>query len=308
MSQDIQNAADLVNSLLESKGITTAPLQFHTLINEINDYDNDKQIINTIYTLLQDLDKSKAQNIELKRQLDGKYTESRAIQSENEELIGKYDQLIQKSQIDANKIDLLLQEIKNLKVEKTRFERLYHGERHLNNSLKTKYEIDIKRKNHTINSIRDNLLKKSRLEVQIPDAASDLIDDELEKMMVNLQGLINNLSVQNSQMLKFIKYVHHALGVTFESLQNGETLELDDYNYEGGSGNDNANDDMNLKLSNLAKFEKVQNEVIQSLQRFKNVKLGNRNDALEKEINKLRNDLEKALELNEKWKKKWDKK
>lgn len=217
--ESLRNAADLINSTLLSKGYVDEKLYFNTidwshlltdqpqqLSLETTDvvYNNDKNIINIVFSLLKSIERNKAQNQAFNRQLSQK---DATIASLNK----KVDQLttqVSQQQMQISKLYQFDHTQLNNKVQSlTQINKLQSQDlNRLNNwckDIKTKYGVEIRRRNLEITSLKSKLLEKRNLSSTLtmglpypsPDTVSSLHDlDE----NVNPNIIYNNTPVVNN--------------------------------------------------------------------------------------------------------------
>ncbi|CCH44898.1 Autophagy-related protein [Wickerhamomyces ciferrii] len=302
----IKRASELVNSILHAKGFLETNDE-ELLFKSINDENlqdlesiqqNDKLVINTIYSLIQSYEKSKTEIQFLMDQLNDKKEIINHYEESNKELHIKNESLIKLNYKQQNEINHLQNNLKLNKQHTLLQEKNFLKEKHLNNSLKTKYEIDIKRKTVTINQLQDKLLKKHKkfqnvIEGNITTTSSidssfisnttnDSQDNELEKMMINLSQLITNITLQNDENLKFINYLSSYLSIIIEFLIKKLNPMNQDLilslppspkffysNFLKTHKQESIpNQDISTKISNIIDYEKIQSIIFPKLDKF----------------------------------------
>lgn len=298
----ILQASDLINSALYAKGYfneseSLQKLKFSTTdeINEDEVYSNDKLIINTIYQLLQELDKSKLERENLSKQLIKKDENIKSLQSkidlinlQNEENINKFKQI-------SNNYDILLEENENLIKENKNFNKLIEFEKKLNNSLKKKYETNLNKKEKLIKYLQDRIILKNN---RIKNSGESIDDTKI----ILLQNEIENLSIEQEKLTIFLNFLLNYLNLLNNNKENllKSTPNFYFENFENNS--------INFELIPINKIKEL---IFKSLDDLYN--LINSNDVefkviknpkvlnLENEIKLLKDNLNSALETNEKW-------
>lgn len=380
----IKRASELVNSILFAKGFfgegtSNDQLLFKSihkeeLQNDEQVQENDKLTINTIYALIQSFDKSKQERSFLLEQLNDKKEIINHYEASNKELNSKNDYLTRLNNKQQNEIQSLKHQLKLYKQDKALQDRSLQQEKHINSSIKTKFEIEIKKKTIMINQLQDKLLtrqKKFHSAIKGNNASftenfqntttttnnqDGIMDQELEKMMINLSNLITNLTLQNDQNIKFINYLTNYLTILndflvrkldYEDQTNNEIVALPPtpkFFYENFQNSQQhhaqnvINDDISTKISHIIDFQRLQKTTFVNLERlyelmindsavtYNNVQFRTRpkqgdgdgiNDTdinsssnakilqLQQQVEMLDNNLNIAIETNEKWNKKF---
>lgn len=360
----IKRASELVNSILFAKGFfengsNKDRLLFKSIddeqLQEIEQFqENDKLAINTIYALIQSFDKSKQERSFLLEQLNDKKEIISHYEASNRELNNKNDQLLRINHKQQNEIISLKQQLKNLRHEKSLNERNLQIERNINSSIKTKFEIEIKKKTILINQLQDKLLSRHKkfhniIEGNNPsftdkilaNSNNSILDQELEKMMINLSNLITNLTLQNDQNIKFINYLTNYMdimnGFLLRKLNNYQDSDQTSFvslpptpkfyydNFQKSISNEQQqqnNNDISTKISHIIDFQKIQSVAFINLEKFYELMIneysypisssngrkateGQKLMELEKELEDLNHNLNIAIETNDKWSKKY---
>lgn len=182
----IQSAADLLNSTLVSKGFITTELLFptidwskliqdqpekealHKLSNRASLYNNDKNVINLLYSLTQSLDRHAAQQRALNTALEQK---DRTI----EQLRLKVSLLELRAQSTENKlnrtvrVDQIALEERNKQLTRQNKAQLHEITRlrNWNTDLLAKYDVEIRKKTFEISQLKDKLLDTRNLSTTI---------------------------------------------------------------------------------------------------------------------------------------------
>lgn len=366
---DIKRASELVNSILYAKGFfedgsNADRLLFRSIDEEqINSDDqikeNDKLTINTIYALIQSFDKSKQERSFLLDQLNDKKEIISHYEASNRELNNKNDQLMRTNHKQQNEIISLKQQLKNVRHEKVLHERNLQQERNINSSIKTKFEIEIKKKTIMINQLQDKLLTRHKkfhniiegnnpsfTDKILPQSSSgSVLDQELEKMMINLSNLITNLTLQNDQNIKFINYLTNYMdimngfllrklnnfdddtnqGTSLVSLPPTPRFYYDNFQKTISTGDSQQqNNDISTKISHIIDFQKIQSVAFINLEKFYELMINEysypvssssntmrktnesqRVMELERELDNLNHSLGVTIETNEKWSRKY---
>lgn len=305
----IKRASELVNSILFAKGFfeegsTHDKLLFKSinneqLTNEEQIQENDKVTINTIYALIQNYDKSKQERSFLLEQLNDKKEIITHYEASSRELNSKNDYLTRLNNKQQNEIQFLKQQLKNMKHDKSLQDRNLQNEKHINLSIKTKFEIEIKRKTIMINQLQDKLLtrhKKFQNVIEGNNASfteryqdgnngnsGTIMDQELEKMMINLSNLITNLTLQNDQNIKFINYLTNYLTILSDYLirrldedqtNNDQMIALPPTpkfyyeNFQNSQQQQQQNDEISTKISHIIDSKKLQSTTFINLEKF----------------------------------------
>ncbi|EDK38180.2 hypothetical protein PGUG_02278 [Meyerozyma guilliermondii ATCC 6260] len=217
--ESLRNAADLINSTLLSKGYVDEKLYFNTIdwshlssdqpqqvSLETTDvvYNNDKNIINIVFSLLKSIERNKAQNQAFNRQLSQK---DATIANLNK----KIDQLttqVSQQQMQISKLYQFDHTQLNKKVQSlTQINKLQSQDlNRLNNwckDIKTKYGVEIRRRNIEITSLKSKLLEKRNLSSTLtmglpypsPDTATsshDLNETVNPNIIYNNTPIVNN--------------------------------------------------------------------------------------------------------------------
>lgn len=211
-TEAILNAAELVNSTLISKGYISNKLLFNSInwkdlcegqsFDEVNItepiYNNDKNTINIIYSLLQSIERNATQNKTFNKivaQKDDMITSlNKKIASLEQKVDSSESKLEQFTQIERTKLTSKLQDL-------TRVNKLQNQDliklKHWCNDIKSKYTVELKKKNLEINQLKDKLLEKrnlsSTLTLGIPLTNRALVDSTYsEPVKVNPAIVYNN--------------------------------------------------------------------------------------------------------------------
>jgi hypothetical protein len=223
--EDIKNAAELVNSILSARGYHNEALMFASVDSIDDTLKNDKAVLNIVYALLQELDKSKNDRNYLNEVLADKNEIIKHFETSNSELSTQNGVLRREVNSQKNEIEILTAQIRSLKQGNRQRDHKLIQERNVNNSLRTKYEIDIKRKQVIIEKLQNKLLSKRRKYLNIIQGNNYIhdqltqgetkiqLDQELESMLVNLSDLINKLTAQNSSSVELLNFIIAYLSV-----------------------------------------------------------------------------------------------
>jgi chromosome segregation ATPase len=322
-SGSIQQASDLINSALYAKGYfhdsddgSMDRLKFSTidkLADSTETFTNDKLVINTIYQLLQELNKSKSERVNLEKQLTKKDETIRSLQNQVDQTSRTNDDLIKKFKEIENEHEVLLEKFHATSKDNHNYERNLNFEKNLNRSIKKKFEIDLNRKNQMISQLQQRLISNNHRIKNLKDNNSTGID---ETNLIILQDKIEQLSSQQEKSLIFMNFLVNYLNLLSENKENlPSTPAFYFEHFENQlllmSQNDNF-------LIPLATIEKLTFEVLDkfydlitsieftessnnSVKRNSNSKIAQ----LEKEVETLKKNLNSALETNEKWSKKF---
>lgn len=217
--ESLRNAADLINSTLLSKGYVDEKLYFNTIdwshllsdqpqqaSLETTDvvYNNDKNIINIVFSLLKSIERNKAQNQAFNRQLSQKDATIANLNKKIDHLTTQVSQ----QQMQISKLYQFDHTQLNNKVQSlTQINKLQSQDlNRLNNwckDIKTKYGVEIRRRNLEITSLKAKLLEKRNLSSTLtkglpypsPDTVSSL--HEMDEN-VNPNIIYNNTPVVNN--------------------------------------------------------------------------------------------------------------
>ncbi|RLV86160.1 hypothetical protein JA9_005034 [Meyerozyma sp. JA9] len=217
--ESLRNAADLINSTLLSKGYVDEKLYFNTIdwshlssdqpqqaSLETTDvvYSNDKNIINIIFSLLKSIERNKAQNQAFNRQLSQKDATIANLNKKIDHLTTQVSQ----QQMQISKLYQFDHTQLNNKVQSlTQINKLQSQDlNRLNNwckDIKTKYGVEIRRRNLEITSLKAKLLEKrnlsSTLTMGLPYPSPDTVSSlhEMDEN-VNPNIIYNNTPVVNN--------------------------------------------------------------------------------------------------------------
>lgn len=233
--ESLRNAADLINSTLLSKGYVDEKLYFntidwphlladqpHLLTIETTEvvYNNDKNVINIVFSLLKSIERNKAQNQAFNRQLALKDDTIASLNHKIELLTSQVSQqqaqitkLHQFDQIQSNKKILELTQVNKLQSQDlTRVTNWCKD-------IKTKYGVEIRRRNLEIASLKMKLLDKRNLSStismgvtypssELPFGSHDS-DDINPNVIYNNIPIVNNASGANSSPKQLAPLVNH---------------------------------------------------------------------------------------------------
>lgn len=217
--ESLRNAADLINSTLLSKGYVDEKLYFNTIdwshllsdqpqqaSLETTDvvYNNDKNIINIVFSLLKSIERNKAQNQAFNRQLSQKDATIANLNKKIDHLTTQVSQ----QQMQISKLYQFDHTQLNNKVQSlTQINKLQSQDlNRLNNwckDIKTKYGVEIRRRNLEITSLKAKLLEKrnlsSTLTMGLPYPSPDTVSSlhEMDEN-VNPNIIYNNTPVVNN--------------------------------------------------------------------------------------------------------------
>lgn len=216
--EPIESASELLNSTLRSKGyikeaIKFASIDWEELIRDQLDreslrkfevtstiFDNDKNIINIIYSLLRAVDRHNEQQKALHESLSLKsrtveelQRKVEQLQSLNEKQEKKLDRLVQVDQTLLEKRNAeLLRTNKKQSQELTRL-KSWTGE------IQTKYEIEVRKKDIEISQLKDKVLDSKNLHYRLsfgrPSSATRSHSHEINPSMIhnNIHTIDNDL-------------------------------------------------------------------------------------------------------------------
>ncbi|ONH67361.1 Autophagy-related protein 25 [Cyberlindnera fabianii] len=360
-TESIKKASELVNSVLFARGYFPSPtdqdasgvqdkLLFSTIdASELETpeqiYGNDKLVLNTIYSLLQELDHAKTEKQYLSDQLADKAEIIKHYESSNRELNAQLSHHRRDTIHHGNETTLLKQTIKSLKAEKVVQDRHLQQERNVSQSLRTMHDVEMKKKSIQIEKLQNKLLSRRRKFQSIiernnhsytadtttieEDTRKLALDDELERMMVNLSDLITNLTHQNNSGVQLLNYMHTYVSLLTEHLvrKNMEGTEgtlppSPKFFYDSYQAQQGAKGDITERISHIVEMDKLKPGVMETMERLYDVVtsegMSSANGAsrtsgifeakveqMTREINGLRKNLETAMETNEKWRQKF---
>lgn len=182
----IINASELINSTLISKGYISESLNFNSINwndliqDQINDteeiatldelaitetiYNNDKNIINIIYSLLQSIERNKVQNKSFNRIINQKDTTIRDLQKKVDSLehqVGQSESRLHRFvQVDQLQLSKRVQDLTHInKLQSQDLNKL----KNWCTDIKTKYSVELKKKNIEIDQLKNQLLEKKSL-------------------------------------------------------------------------------------------------------------------------------------------------
>lgn len=296
---DLKNASQLINSLLLTRGYQTSELQFPSLTAIQDDASNDKLVINTIYSLLQQIDKADEDMSYLKDQLQDKTEIIKHFEKSNEELNSGNHKLNNTVKVQENEISLLKYDLKQGKLLVKQRDVTIQKEKQTVVSIQQKFQTEIKKKDHQIDQLQSKLLMKRTKYFNImknhaynsssgvlQTSNSMVLDQELETMMTNLSELIDSLILQRDDTVTFIQGFINSLR---ELHDTSKPTEL-------------SNDITELKSILMQELERLkESSTVQPQTNDSRVK------ELELTISKLQANLDSVMETNEQWRKKFDK-
>lgn len=216
--EPIESASELLNSTLRSKGYIKETLRFpsidwNDLIRdqpdrkalrnlEVTDtiFDNDKNVINILYSLLKAIDRHNDQQKALHQSLSLKNKtieelerKVEQLQSVNQKQEQKLDRLVLVDQTLAEKRNAEL--VRTIKKQSTELARLksWTGE------IQTKYEIEMRKKNIEVSRLKDKVLDLRNLTYRLPYGRGN----PSKPVEVNPSVLHNNIhTIDNDIMAK----------------------------------------------------------------------------------------------------------
>lgn len=257
----VLNAADLINSTLKSKGYIDSNLKFNSIDWEdlIKDqisenellkqlqitetvYNNDKNVINIIYSLLQSIERNQAINKNFNKLISSKNTKIDELNLKISGLESKLNKaekringyLTTDNIQNTNRINELITENK-LQSQDLNKLKIWCG------NIKTKYQVELKKKNWEINQLKDKLLEERTNIAKFPpsivnnlpivdNSNTDLLEpnkvlnSEYEEIAVQLADLIDNLIKENSKFSKFVKTLNNYFSKFNSNLLNQANL------------------------------------------------------------------------------------
>lgn len=215
--EPIESASELLNSTLRSKGYIKETLRFpsidwNDLIRdqpdrkalrnlEVTDtiFDNDKNVINILYSLLKAIDRHNDQQkaLHLSLSLKNKTIEElekkvEQLQSANQKQEQKLDRLVLVDQTLAEKRNAEL--VRTIKKQSTELARLksWTGE------IQTKYEIEMRKKNIEVSRLKDKVLDLRNLTYRLPYGRGNSSKPPVE---VNPSVLHNNIHTIDNDIM-----------------------------------------------------------------------------------------------------------
>lgn len=334
---DIKNASELVNSVLVARGYNTDRLLFPSIDTVEDAQGNDKAVLNTIYALLQELDKSQNERAYLNEVLRDKNEIIKHFEDSNTELNSATKRLQRELQSNRNEVELLNQRVKAIhrSRESAKFELV--KERNVVNSLKTKYDTDMRRKTVIIEQLQDKLLSKRRkffsvmndnnfAEDSPPLYDSKIqLDRELESMMVNLSDLIDKITFENSSSVKLLNFVVGYLTVlsnykkhdTTSNVPPSPNFFFENLERERQDADKSTSTTHIRHLTNSSNLEKTLIEQLNKLyegvtmdfmisERESKSLQSSKVVQLQQTVEQLQKNLDSAIETNEEWRRKFD--
>jgi predicted RNase H-like nuclease (RuvC/YqgF family) len=331
---EIKNAAELVNSVLAARGYHSEALMFASVDSIDDTLKNDKAVLNVLYALLQELDKSKNDRNYLNEVLADKNEIIKHFETSNSELNTQNGVLRREINSQKNEIEILKAQIRSLRQGNRQRDHKLLQERNVNNSLRTKYEIDIKRKQVIIEKLQDKLLSKRRKYLSIIQGnnyihdqltqgeTKILLDQELESMLVNLSDLINKLTAQNSSSVELLNFIIAYLSVLGDYYKAKITREKEHSpptpQYFKQIMKLPEKGDIPTKISHMVDIDELQPLVMDHLNRlYESMTMdlvidsdriqSSRVVQLQQTVDQLQRNLDVAMETNEEWRKKFEK-
>lgn len=265
----IVNASKTINDTLLSRNYIDKPLLFNTInfdqlkVGQVEDlpelqvtealYNNDKNIINLVHGLVQNIDKTKDQSTTFNKLLSRKDDTIKELESRNAQLLNKIQKLEDKhSQLKVD-IDYLTKQNHSLdntnKIQLVELNKL----KLWNQDINKKYKLELKRKNLEIDNFKDQLLDKksgsalnsygvkldenpnliinnnpiidnaynSQQKLMVP-----ILNNQYEKIVIDLTSLVDSLVQENGKFNKFFKLITNYLGVLNNQLHSTEVHQL----------------------------------------------------------------------------------
>lgn len=181
----ISSASELLNSTLISKGYINEKILFNTIdwkelvkeqiseddvpkLNELTVtdklYNNDKNIINIIYSLLQSIERSKAQN----KSFNKVVSQKESVIEDLENRVSSLERQLEKSnkrlerdvEVENIQLNKKLREVSKVKkMQSQDIQKL----RNWCYDVKAKYQVELRKKNHEIDQLKNFLLEKRNL-------------------------------------------------------------------------------------------------------------------------------------------------
>lgn len=231
----ILNASELVNSTLTSKGYITEKLLFNTINSkelhperEESDvvvtekiYNNDKNVINIIYSLIQSIERNSVQNKTFNKIVSQKDTQIESLRRQVEVLQNKLNTTESKiSKFENNEKVQLEGKIHELSITNKNLTLDCNKLKNWGNDLRNHFQIRIKKKNIEIDQLKDKLIEKS-LTRNINNGGSSI--NELNQTIIyNNNPTINNAVAYNNsidlQQLVLLQHLNEPLKLEYESL------------------------------------------------------------------------------------------
>ncbi|EGV64635.1 hypothetical protein CANTEDRAFT_103989 [Yamadazyma tenuis ATCC 10573] len=272
----IIDASSLLNDTLISKGYVDSTLLFNSIdwdklkVDQPSDipqlkltdtlYNNDKNIINIIYGLLQSVERNKVQNKTFNQIINQKDQEIKQLKERTADLELKLNKSDSKLQTALYEKSSTSKDYNSLANRNKAQARDLNKVKNWCNDIKTKHEIEIKKKNLVINNLKNQLIEKKNLSTSITyglnrsslleekheiaevDTNSNyiynnnpiinnlndtnlpipILNAEYEKIVITLTDLTNNLIKENHKFSRFIKNLNKYYS-RFNSVINPET-------------------------------------------------------------------------------------
>lgn len=231
----VVNAAATVNLALLDRGYITDKLRFNTVDREELElpefevtetiYNNDKDTINIIYSLLKLNDDRQEQARKFNKRMAEHESELALLRRE----VGSLRKQLLASEAETNRLTQVELPQRELRVnELTRVNKLQAQEvarlKTLASDIKQKYQVELKKKNSEVAQLKDRLLEDSNLGLSPLGAIRDhlprfdnasapsvsienVLTQELEATIEQLTELLTKLSEDNAKYAEFVRAV-----------------------------------------------------------------------------------------------------
>lgn len=294
----IENASELLNSTLQSKGYISTPLLFNSinwndLVTDDNlknleiteeIYNNDKNFINIIYSLQKSIERHQSQSKSFNKMIMSKDSKIESLSKQVESLQAKLNDLQLKNNqfeaIDKNQLQIKINDLNKLnKLQNNDLVKL----KNWCNDLKIKYNVELKRKNIEISQLKNQILENRKL--SNTDINSNLILDndpiidnsgpqqdssnavieQHEDILNQLTDLITKLMKENSKFSKFIKILNEYISNLNLQIFNKNSQNLNLINLTNPSKIIDLNQIVNDDSDELESFEILSKPLINNV-------------------------------------------
>ena len=323
MSLDMEtmlNASEIINSVLLLRAYIDQELQFPTihwkslLGDQVDDikitdklYNNDKNIINIIHSLVGAVDRSRKQqqlaNIIIKRKDNEIHNLSSKVSSLEAKLEELQDKLSESKHIQQSQLQHTIAELNRENSARTReVNQLKVREA----NVKTKYNVEIKKRDLQISELKNRLLDKRSLNSsslqkyvnQPPDlnaniiynnnpiidnpmmtssageevpTSQDLVRDEYENIISELTPIIESLVTENFKYSLFVNMASEYLQVTNGQITNKREITNPSESIDLGRFNTIEPEEVKQYFKTLQPFEKVTKPLLNNIYKLYHV-------------------------------------
>lgn len=185
----IVSASELINSTLTSKDYIKDPLLFPSINwNQLKPgqshdfevilteaiYNNDKNVINIIYALLQSVERQQTKNKQFNKVLNNKDEEIAELKRKNAQLEARLSKVENQMAVVKYENNTLTKSMGHLENQNKLQVQDLNKLKHWCNDIKQKYHIEMKRKKYDITSLKDQLIEKKNLSTTITYGLSEM--------------------------------------------------------------------------------------------------------------------------------------